>query len=292
MRLTKSVAVLAVPLLLGTLACAPKHQGKPAAGGASGGASASAGACTPGKLPLTTPGRLTVATDSPAYDPWFRHDNPSNGQGYESAVAYAVAGQLGFSRKQVTWVKEPFNNSYAPGPKRFDFDINQISITPARAKVVDFSQGYYSASQAVIALKKKHLKPGSMADLKGLKLGAQTGTTSLTAIRDVIRPTQAPLIFTNTNTAKQALLNGQVDAIVTDLPTAFYITAAEIPGSEILGQFQPVTGAHEQFGLLMQKGSGLKPCVDKAITTLKDNGTLARLEHRWLSQTVNVPVLK
>ncbi|HEY6934327.1 MAG TPA: ABC transporter substrate-binding protein [Marmoricola sp.] len=290
MRMTKAVAVLAVPLLLGTLGCAPKGQDKSASAASSGGASAAA--CTPAKLPLKTPGQLTVATDSPAYDPWFRHNDPANGEGYESAVAYAVARQLGFDRSQVTWVKIPFNNSYAPGPKRFDFDINQISITPAREKVVDFSEGYYSAAQAVIAMKKEHLRPGSMADLKDLKLGAQTGTTSLTAIRDVIRPTQSPLVFTNTNAAKQALVNGQVDAVVTDLPTAFYITAAEIPGSEILGQFQPVTGQQEQFGLLMQKGSGLKPCVDKAITTLKQNGTLAALEKRWLSQTVNVPVLR
>lgn len=290
MRMTKAVAVLAVPLLLGTLGCAPKGQDKSASAASSGGASAAA--CTPAKLPLKTPGQLTVATDSPAYDPWFRHNDPTNGEGYESAVAYAVARQLGFDRSQVTWVKIPFNNSYAPGPKRFDFDINQISITPAREKVVDFSEGYYSAAQAVIAMKKEHLRPGSMADLKDLKLGAQTGTTSLTAIRDVIRPTQSPLVFTNTNAAKQALVNGQVDAVVTDLPTAFYITAAEIPGSEILGQFQPVTGQQEQFGLLMQKGSGLKPCVDKAITTLKQNGTLAALEKRWLSQTVNVPVLR
>jgi polar amino acid transport system substrate-binding protein len=291
MRPVKLTAVLAVPLLLATLGCAPKDQGH-ATAKSTDHASGRAGACTPADLPLTTPGKLTIATDSPAYDPWFRHNNPANGEGYEGAVAYAVAHQLGFGKDQVTWVKVPFNNSYAPGPKRFDFDINQISITPAREKVVDFSKGYYSAAQAVIAMKKAHLQPGSMADLKDLKLGAQTGTTSLTAIRDVIKPSQAPLVFTNTNVAKQALLNGQVDAVVTDLPTAFYITAAEIPGSEILGQFQPVSGQQEQFGLLMQKGSGLKPCVDKAVTTLKDNGTLADLEKRWLSQTVNVPVLK
>ena len=295
MRPMKLTAVLAAPLLLLTLGCAPKDQGNVTAKSSdrpSGQASGQADACAPGNLPLTTSGKLTIGTDSPAYDPWFRHNNPSNGEGYEGAVAYAVAQQLGFNKSQVSWVRVPFNNSYAPGPKRFDFDINQISITPAREKVVDFSKGYYSASQAVIAMKKEHLRPGSMADLKSLKLGAQTGTTSLTAIRDVIKPSQSPLVFTNTNVAKQALMNGQVDAVVTDLPTAFYITAAEIPGSEILGQFQPVTGQHEEFGLLMQKGSGLKPCLDKAVTTLKDNGTLADLEQRWLSQTVNVPVLK
>lgn len=289
---TTPVALLAVPLLVVTVACAPKSSSSSSSPKPSAGASSSSPSCKAADLPLKTSGKLTVATDTPAYDPWFAHNDPTNGKGFESAVAYAVAGKLGFDKTQVSWVKEPFNNSYAPGAKKFDFDINQISITPARAKVVDFSEGYYSAAQAVVALKKKKLQPGAMADLKGLKLGAQTGTTSLTAIRDVIKPSQQPLVFNNTNTAKQALLNGQVDAIVTDLPTAFYISAAEIAGSTIVGQFQPTTGQKEEFGLLMEKGSQLKPCLDQAITSLKDDGTLASIEKQWLSDTVNVPVLK
>ena len=190
-------------------------------------------------------------------------------------------------------MKVPFNNSYKPGPKNFDFDINQISITPARAKVVDFSDGYYAAAQAVIALKGSPASQAtSLADLKDLKLGAQTGTTSLTAIRDVIQPNEAPAVFRDTNAAKQALLNHQVDAILADLPTAFYISAVEIPNSTIVGQFQPETGQQEEFGMLFEKGSGLVPCVNDALATLKSDGTLADLEKKWLSDVVNVPTLK
>lgn len=289
--------LLAAPLLA-VVACAPTEQTatetspSPSATG-TGGQTAAGGECAPGSLPLKTPGQLTVATDSPAYAPWFVDNDPSNGKGFESAVAYAVADQLGFSHDEVTWVKVPFNNSYAPGQKDFDFDINQISITPQREKVVDFSEGYYSAAQAVIALKgDPAAKATSIADLKTLKLGAQTGTTSLTAITDVIKPDAQPLVFDDTNAAKQALLNGQVDAILADLPTAFYITAVEIPKGTIVGQFQPETGQTEQFGMLFEQGSGLVPCVNQALDTLKADGTLAKIEDRWLSQVVDVPVLR
>jgi polar amino acid transport system substrate-binding protein len=236
---------------------------------------------------------LTVGTDSPAFEPWFVNNDPSNGKGFESAVAYAVADRLGFSKNQVTWVKVRFNNSYKPGPKPFDFDINQISITPARAKVVDFSKGYYSAAQGVIALKDSPVaKATTISELAKYKLGAQTGTTSLTAIRDVIKPTSDPLVFSDTSAAKQALQNGQLDAILADVPTAFYITAVEIPQAKIVGQFQPVTGNQEQFGMLFQKGSKLVPCVNQALDKLKSDGTLAAIQKRWLSDVVNVPVLK
>jgi polar amino acid transport system substrate-binding protein len=285
MRLTP-LALLVVPLLVATSACSPKDEDPTAK------STTKTASCAKADLPLTTDGKLTIATDTPAFVPWFVDNDPSNGKGFESAVAYAVAGRLGFDKSEVAWIKEPFNNSYAPGAKKFDFDINQISITPERAKAVDFSTGYYSASQAVVALKKKNLKPGSLAELKGLKLGAQTGTTSLTAIRDVIKPSQTPLVFPNSNVPKQALLNGQVDAFVVDLPTAFYLTGAEIEGSTIVGQFQPETGQKEEFGLLLEKGSDLTPCVDKALASLKDDGTLAGLEKQWLSTTVDVPVLK
>jgi polar amino acid transport system substrate-binding protein len=286
MRLTP-LALVTVPVLLLTMGCAPKDESP-----SSGSSTSTKSSCAKGDLALKTPGKLTIATDTPAYDPWFSKNDPTNGKGFESAVAYAVAGKLGFDQSEVSWVKEPFNNSYAPGPKKFDFDINQISITPARAKVVDFSRGYYSAAQAVVALKKKNLQPGALSDLEDLRLGAQTGTTSLTVIRDDLKPAKAPLVFNNTNTAKQALLNDQVDAIVVDLPTAFYITAAEIPGSTIVGQFQPTSGKPEQFGLLFEKGNELRTCVDKAIGSLTDDGTLADLEKQWLSTTVDVPVLK
>jgi polar amino acid transport system substrate-binding protein len=282
MRLSRLAPVVVLPLVLaGVAACGSPEK-----------AASAPKTCATSSLPVAAKGKITIATDSPAYDPWFSNNDPSNGKGFESAVAFAVAKQLGFSASQVNWIKEPFNNSYAPGPKKFDFDINQISITPARAKAVDFSTGYYSATQAVVVLNKNKVNATSLADLKHLKLGAQTGTTSLTAIRDEIKPDSDPVVFPNDNVAKQALLNGQVDGIVTDLPSAFYITAAEIDGSSILGQFQATTGAPEQFGLLLAKGSGLTGCVDKAVQALKNNGTLAGLEKQWLSDTVSVPVLK
>jgi polar amino acid transport system substrate-binding protein len=238
-------------------------------------------------------GVLTIGTDSPAYDPWFRDNDPTNGKGYESAVAYAVAKQLGFDASSVTWTKVPFNSSYAPGPKKFDFDINQISITPARARVVDFSDGYYNAAQAVIAVKGSPVAGStSLADLKQYKIGAQTGTTSLTAIRDQIQPSSDAVVFQNTNDAKQALLNGQVDAIVADLPTAFYLTAVEIPKGTIVGQFEQTGGAPEQFGMLFQKGNSLVACVNQALAALKSDGTLDAFEKKWLTDTVDVPVLK
>jgi polar amino acid transport system substrate-binding protein len=298
MRLRRSSAALVLVPLLAAVACAPADESTdtsaPAASASgSASASASADACAPENLALKTPGQLTVGTDSPAYEPWFSDNDPSNGKGFESAVAYAVAEQLGFSPDQVTWVKVPFNNSYAPGEKKFDFDINQISITPARAKVVDFSDGYYSAAQAVIALKGSPAAAAtSLEDLKSLKLGAQTGTTSLTAIREGIKPDQDPLVFDDTNQAKQALTNGQLDAFLADLPTAFYITAVEIPKGTIVGQFQPTAGDQEQFGMLFEKGSELVPCVNQALASLKDSGQLDQIEQQWLSDVVDVPQLR
>ncbi len=292
MRGNRRLTLLAVPLLLAAVACAPEDNND-TQGGESPAGTDSAAACKPENLPLKTEGQLTVATSSPAYEPWFVDNDPSNGKGYESAVAYAVAEELGFSKDQVTWVDVPFNNSYAPGAKDFDFDVNQISITPARAKVVDFSDGYYQAAQGVIVLKgSEAAKATSLADLKDLKLGAQTGTTSLTAINDVIQPTQEPLVFDDTNAAKQALLNKQVDAILADLPTAFIITAVEIPQGTIVGQLQPMPGEPEEFGMLFEKGSELVPCVNQALATLKQNGTLAELEKQWISDVADVPVLK
>src|SRR3954454_2359287 len=234
MRMPRTAAVL-VPLMLVALGCAP--QDSSTATDTSTDANQTPADCAQGKT--LTDGTLTIATDSPAYDPWFSHNDPTNGKGYESAVAYAVAKQLGFDGSTVTWVKQPFNTSFAPGPKHFDFDINQISITAARAKAVTFSDGYYTAAQALIALEGSPISSvTSLADLKQYKLGAQTGTTSLTALRDDVQPDSDPVVFQNTNDAKQALLNHQVDAIAPDLPTAFYITAVQIPRSTIVGQFQ------------------------------------------------------
>lgn len=293
--LRRNLAAAAVlPLVLVAAACAPESDGESSsASDPADSASASADACATDALALKTAGQLTVGTDSPAYEPWFVDNDPANGEGFESAVTYAVAAQLGFSKDQVTWIKVPFNTSYAPGEKKFDFDVNQISITPERAEVVDFSDGYYSAAQAVIALKgTAGAEATSLDDLEDLRLGAQTGTTSLTAIRDVIEPEADPVVFEDTNAAKQALQNDQVDAILADLPTAFYISAVEIPKSTIVGQFQPDTGDQEEFGMLFEKGSELVPCVNEALTALREDGTLADIEQQWLSDVVNVPELQ
>jgi polar amino acid transport system substrate-binding protein len=289
-----SVLGVATAATLVLASCAPEDDGDEAdapSNDASPGADA-ASECAVDSLPLVKPGRLTVGTDDPAYPPWFVDDDPSNGKGYESAVAYAVADELGFSRDQVTWVTVPFNASYQPGPKDFDFDINQISITPKRAEQVTFSRGYYSAAQAVITMQdSQYADAASLADLADAKIGAQVGTTSLEAITNEIQPSQDPAVFDDTNAATKALENGSVDAIVADLPSAFYITAAVLSGSTIVGQFQPTSGDTEEFGLLFEQGNPLVDCVDQALQTLDSEGTLARLEQRWLSDTVDVPVL-
>ncbi|MFE9447585.1 ABC transporter substrate-binding protein [Streptomyces sp. NPDC006739] len=287
--LHRAVAAATVALLATAVGCAPQPEQK-AAGTPSGSASKS---CAKGALATKTSGKLTVATDEPAYEPWFKDDKPANGEGFESAVTYAVARQLGYGRSAVVWQSVPFNKAFAPGVKSFDFDINQVSISPERKKAVDFSSGYYDVRQAVIALKgSKAAKATSVADLKGLKLGAQVGTTSLNYISDVVRPTQEAAVYAKNDQAKSALKNGQVDAIVTDLPTAFYITAAEVTNAKIVGQFENQGGTAEQFGLVLDKGSALTPCVSGAVDALRKDGTLAKIEKQWLSEAVDAPVLK
>jgi polar amino acid transport system substrate-binding protein len=241
--------------------------------------------CAVENLTLYTPGTLTIGTDSPAYPPYFVDDDPSNGQGFESAVAYAVAEELGFTPDQVTWTVVPFNTSYAPGDKAFDFDINQISITPERAKVVDFSDGYYTVNQAVVALNDSPIANATtLAELQAAKLGAQVGTTSLKFITDVIQPVEEPSVYNDTNDAKSALNNGQIDGIVVDLPTAYYVTAVEIENSKIVGQF-PAQEGGEQFGLLFQKGNPLVTCVNEALASLKASGELQAIQDEWLAGT-------
>jgi polar amino acid transport system substrate-binding protein len=297
-RRLRRIPALAVAALVAAAlaACSPEDNntssGSPTTSDStesSGGeTSAAPDPCAIDQLNLKTPGTLTVATDDPAYAPWFVHNDPSNGKGFESAVAYAVAKQMGFSQDQVKWVVEPFNKSYAPGDKDFDFDINQISITRPRAKVVDFSEGYYDVSQGVVALKDSGLQLGSLDDLRDAKLGAQVGTTSLTAAQ-AINPNVA--VFDDTSAAKQALNNGQIDALIADLDTALYISAVEIPGSEVVGQFATTTDP-EQFGLLFQKGNPLVACVNNAVEALHSDGTLDTLASKWLDKSANIPVLE
>ncbi len=295
----RALTLLAVPALL-LAACAPVEEGDTAEESTASASpdpsaeeSETPDACATDSLPVRTPGTLTIGTDSPAYEPWFADNDPTNHEGFESAVAYAVADELGFSDDQVTWVKVPFNNSYAPGPKTFDFDINQISITPKRAEVVDFSDGYYTASQAIVALKDSPVADATaVADLADYNLSAQTGTTSLTVLREVIQPDKTVTPFEDTNQAKQALNNGQIDGFLVDLPTAFFITAVEIPKATIVGQFAPPGGEPEEFGMLFEKGSELVPCVNEALASLEESGGLADIEQQWLSDVVDVPVLQ
>jgi polar amino acid transport system substrate-binding protein len=241
--------------------------------------------CAKENLTLVNGGQLTIGTDSPAYPPYFVDDDPTNGQGFESAVAYAVAEGLGFTPEEVAWTVVPFNKSYAPGAKDFDFDINQISITPERAEVVTFSDGYYTVNQAVIALADSPIANATtLAELKDAKLGAQVGTTSLMYIQDFIQPSSDPYVYNDTNDAKSALKNGQIDGIVVDLPTAYYITAVEIPKGKIVGQF-PAQDGGEQFGLLFQKDNPLVGCVNQVLTELKDSGALQAIQDEWLAGT-------
>jgi polar amino acid transport system substrate-binding protein len=284
------MANLAGPRLLATAAvllvaaCAPADQPAPPATGAS---------CEPGALPTRTPGTLTVGTDQPVYPPWYVDDDPANGRGFESAVAYALAEELGYPREQVTWTRVPFNAAIQPGPKQFDVNLTEFSITDERRQAVDFSAPYYDVRQAVVALDgNRFAGAGNIADLRDARLGAQVGTTSYEAVQQQIQPAAAPAVFNTNDDAKLALTAGQVDAIVVDLPTAFYITSAELDGGRIVGQLPPGTGTPEQFGAVLDKGSPLTGCVSQAVERLRADGTLARLEQEWLAAAGAAPELR
>jgi polar amino acid transport system substrate-binding protein len=287
-RNTLTTAGGAVLMLVALAACAPADENTTAAPSAS----ASGNNCPAGALPTKTAGKLTIGTDNPVYEPWFSDNKPSNGKGFESAVAYQVALRLGYSAENVTWVSVTFNNAIAPGPKSFDFDINEFSITDDRKKAVDFSSPYYLVRQTVITTKGSKIAGAkSIADLRTAKLGAQVGTTSYQAITDVIKPSTKPSVFNNNDDAKAALVNGTVDGIVVDLPTAFYMTGAELKNGMIVGQL-PQVGVPEQFGLLLDKGSALTGCVSTAVDQLRNDGTLTVLEKTWLAQTGGAPELQ
>lgn len=284
-------AGLAGLVLLAPAACAPADESPSSSDEAAADGLPALEDCQGADLPTLEDGTLTIATDSPAYSPWFADDDPANGEGYEGAVARAVAERLGFGPEEITWVVQGFNEAIKPGDKSFDFDINQFSITSEREQIVDFSAPYYKAQQGVITLAdSEYADAGSLADLQDAQLGAQVGTTSLEAI-DQIEPSSDPLVYDDTSKAAQALQNGQVDAIVADVPTAFYLVAAELEDAVIAGQFEPRTGESEQFGLLLDKDSELTPCVDAAVESLREDGTLADLEQEWLSDATDVPAL-
>jgi polar amino acid transport system substrate-binding protein len=260
--------------------------------------SSSADPCAPESLNLLTDGTLTIGTDNPAFQPWFGGSgtygpwkaqpnsgtgNPASGDGFESAVAYAIADQLGFAQDQVTWVPITFNESFKPGEKDFDFDINEISYSPDRAQAVDFSESYYEVSPALVAIKGTPITQATtFADLKVYKLGAQIGTTSYSYIVDNIQPDQQPAVFDRSVDVIRALSNGQIDGYITDAPTAYVnVLIGQVKNGVVVGQF-PAIGDQEYFGLVFSQGNPLVGCVNQAIEALKSDGTLDGLQAQWL----------
>ena len=289
---------LAIAVVLVMAACAPEEQ--PQAGG--GGGSPAADQCAVENLNLLSPGTLTVGTDNPAFPPWFgggtpegspwEFNDPSTGKGYESAVAYAVAERLGLAADQVEWVEVPFAQSFKPGPKDFDFFINQVSFSPQRDRAVDFSDSYYDVSQGLVAVAGTPIaRATSVADLKPFKLGAPVGTTSFAVIEEQVQPEEDPAVFDTVNDSIQALKNGQVDGIVADVPTAFIIIAVQVDDGVIVGQF-PATGEQEYFGMVFEEGNPLRDCVNQALEELRSDGTLDALEQRWIAGKGQAPVLE
>jgi polar amino acid transport system substrate-binding protein len=289
------VALAATAVAMAAAGCGGGSSGTPTTTSAAG------VSCAKSKLTLVKPGQLTIGTDNPAYPPWYaggtkssfwKVNDPATEKGYESATAYAVAKQLGFSPSAVHWTYVPFNRSFAPGKKPFDFDINQISYTKDRAKVVTFSKSYYDVNQAIVVLKgTKIASVHDMAGLRPFKLGAQVGTTSYDFITSTIKPTTQPAAYQQNAAAVQALKNKQIDGLVVDLPTAFYVSAAQVPNSKVLGQFETGGGAG-YFGMVFAKGNPLAACVDQALAKLRANGTLKQLEQKWLAKATGAPVLK
>jgi polar amino acid transport system substrate-binding protein len=289
-------ALISSLVLAAALAVAAAASGKPTAARAP----ALIPGCAKATLNLVADGKLTVGSDNPAFPPWFagpekkpwKVSDPTNGKGFESAVAYAVAKQLGFAKSEVAWTYVPFNNSYKPGKKSFDFYVQEVSYSPQRAQAVDFSKAYYFVNQSVVGRKGTPIAAvRSLDGLKKYKLGAQIGTTSYDFIVDKIKPSSKPLVYDTNDAAVQALKTGQIDGLVVDLPTAFYVTAVQVPDGKVVGQFAS-TGTKERFGLVLQKGNSLTSCVNRALDRLWLNGTIKNLQRIWLAKATGAPVLK
>ena len=253
---------------------------------------AAAADCSPESLQTKQPGTLTVATGEPAFPPWVIDDDPTNKQGFEAAVVYAIAEKLGYADDQVVWVRTGFDEAIAPGPKDYDFNIQQYSITEERDEVVDFSVPYYVTSQALVAYSDSPVTEAeTLDDLKGYRLGAQIGTTSLDYIEQVIEPDTPPAVYDTGSDAKAGLEAGQVEALVFDLPTAYYITAVEIPEATIVGVLEASDEQADRYGLLFEEGSPITDCVDQALEQLREEGTLDALAEEWLQQAGDIPTL-
>ena len=268
------------------VACAPADQTAPPSNQVDG------VTCTKDKLPTLTSGKITFGTDQPVYEPWFVDDDPTNGKGFESAIAYALAEELGYAKTDVVWTRVPFNAAIQPGRKTYDMDLNEFSITEERKQAVDFSAPYYDVDQAVITLKSsKAASVKTLAELKQVKIGAQVGTTSFDAA-ERLQPEQDVAVYNTNDDGKAALRAGQIDALVVDLPTAFYITSAELEDGLIIGQVPAGDGKPEQFGIVLDKGSPLTACVSTAVENLRAEGALARIEQEWLASAGTAPELK
>ena len=253
-------------------------------------ATSESASCERADLQTVTEGKLTIATGEPAYYPWVIDDKPESGEGFEGAVAYAVATQLGFEAADVTWVRTTFDSAIAPGEKNFDFNLQQFSITEERKAAVDFSSPYYTAPQAIVSFKGSKVEGATTLEaLKSAKLGAAVGTTSLDAIENQIGAT--PQVFNDNAAGVSALKNKQIDGLVVDLPTAFYLSAVEVPNGLIVGQL-PSTGSGDSFGLLLAKGSPITGCVSAAVDAITADGTLAAITDQWLASGAGAPVLK
>jgi polar amino acid transport system substrate-binding protein len=302
----KSSLVVALLSLLAA-ACGPQETA-PAGDGASPTHRSAADCLQANRDELHTTGAyasrsLTVATGNPAFPPWWEggtteehpeweFNDPHLGQGYEGAVTFEVAERLGFSRDQVEFVPIGFNKSFAPGPKDFDFVLQQISYSPQRAEAVDFSESYYDVNQALVSVQGSPIAGAtSIEEIRGATLGAPIGTTSLTYIEENIQPTEQPAVYDDLAAAVQDLKNGQVDGIVVDLPTAFFVTAVQIPKGVIVGQF-PTVGSQEYFAMAFEKGSPLVECVNLALQEMKEDGTLDQIRQEWLADKADAPVIE
>ena len=264
-----------------------------ACGGDDTASSTTEGASTESDCSTITEGKLTIGTGSPAFSPWVENDAPETGEGFEAAVGMAIAAELGYEGENVVWVRTTFDEAIAPGEKNFDFNMQQYSITPEREETISFSDPYYSSNQAIVALADSPAEGATtVADLVDVKFGAQAGTTSLTFINEIIKPTNEAFVYDDNAGAKAALEAGQIDAIVVDLPTALFISAVEIEGTSVVGQFPGSAGGlTDDFGAVFTKDNPLVACVNTALATLKESGELAKFEQAWLSDNAGVPVI-
>ena len=288
-RLVPAIAVGALVLA----ACGSDEASDDASSSSDAPSDTAAGAADDGCSATIEDGVLTIATGEPAFYPWVIDDAPETGEGFEAAVAFAVAAEMGYDADAVSWVRTTFDEAIQPGAKSFDLNLQQYTITPARAENIDFSLPYFTSNQAIVALTGSAAEGATtIADLQDVKFGAQAGTTSLAFITDVIQPTQEPFVYDDNVGAKAALEANQIDAAVFDLPTALYVSGVEIEGSSVIGQFPAdAGGTTDEFGFVLEKGSALTGCVDAAITTLTDNGELEAITQEWLSDFTGAPMI-